>query len=131
MLEKADLVARADQLPHMLSGGLQRRLSICCSLVGSPSIVVLDEPTTGTGAFVCACVRACVYECVRMCMRMCVFVCVPTHTWYDKPTMCTSLGGDDSQYTDSNTNEFVFTLPKHKHDRHTKNVLALVASLLL
>ena len=64
MLKSAGLAERAGQLPHMLSGGLQRRLAICCSLVGSPSIVVLDEPTTGSCASaslslsVCVCPRA-------------------------------------------------------------------------
>jgi ABC-type multidrug transport system ATPase subunit len=36
-----------NRLASQLSGGMQRRLSVAISLCGDPSIVILDEPTTG------------------------------------------------------------------------------------
>lgn len=47
LLKKFDLVDAADRLVVTFSGGMRRRLDIAMSLIGNPSIVFLDEPTTG------------------------------------------------------------------------------------
>ena len=45
LLQATDLAAHQNKLAEHLSGGMQKRLDIACSLVHKPRILVLDEPT--------------------------------------------------------------------------------------
>jgi ABC-2 type transport system ATP-binding protein len=47
LLDKFDLMESADRRLLTFSGGMRRRLDIAMSLVGNPSIIFFDEPTTG------------------------------------------------------------------------------------
>ncbi|SEN97914.1 ATP-binding cassette domain-containing protein [Actinacidiphila rubida] len=47
LLERFDLVEAANRPASTYSGGMKRRLDIAMTLVGSPRVIFLDEPTTG------------------------------------------------------------------------------------
>ena len=47
LLELFDLVEASDRTVKTYSGGMSRRLDLAVSLIASPPIIFLDEPTTG------------------------------------------------------------------------------------
>ena len=47
LLEEFDLVKAADRPAKTYSGGMRRRLDLAVSLIASPPVIFLDEPTTG------------------------------------------------------------------------------------
>jgi ABC-2 type transport system ATP-binding protein len=47
LLKQFDLEEAADRRTSTYSGGMRRRLDIAMSLIGNPSVIFFDEPTTG------------------------------------------------------------------------------------
>lgn len=47
MLRKVGLYEVRDRWANKLSGGMKRRLGIAQAIIGSPKVIIVDEPTTG------------------------------------------------------------------------------------
>ncbi|AOI68508.1 multidrug ABC transporter ATP-binding protein [Burkholderia ubonensis] len=47
LLQSTGLGPFADRPAGKLSGGMKQKLSLCCSLIHDPDLLILDEPTTG------------------------------------------------------------------------------------
>src|SRR3990172_2557193 len=47
LLEFARLVPHRGRAARHLSGGMQKKLALCCALIHQPELLILDEPTTG------------------------------------------------------------------------------------
>ena len=47
LLERFELTEAADRIAMTYSGGMRRRLDLAMTLIGSPEVIFLDEPSTG------------------------------------------------------------------------------------
>ena len=74
-LEFVDLEDRSHDRVHTLSGGMQQRLSLACTLVHRPEVLFLDEPTSGVDPEL----RAAFWEGFRRLAGSGVTILVSTH----------------------------------------------------
>jgi lipooligosaccharide transport system ATP-binding protein len=87
LLEFAQLSDRANDKVTVLSGGMKRRLVIARALINSPSMVLLDEPTTGLDPQA----RHLVWERLRSLTDQGVTLLLTTHYMDEAEQLCDRL----------------------------------------
>jgi lipooligosaccharide transport system ATP-binding protein len=87
LLAFAELADRADDRIPTLSGGMKRRLILARALVNRPSLLVLDEPTTGLDPQA----RHLVWERLRELKRNGVAMLLTTHYMEEAAQLCDRL----------------------------------------
>ncbi len=87
-LELVGLSDRAKSIADVLSGGMQRRLSMAIALVHQPQLVVLDEPTTGLDIEA----RYEVWELIRKLRSQDTAILLTTHMLEEAERLCQRIG---------------------------------------
>ena len=80
----ANLSERASALVKTLSGGMQRRLNIACSVLHHPQILLLDEPTVGVDPQS----RERIYEMLDRLLEQGTAILLTTHHLEEAQTRC-------------------------------------------
>nr|XP_040569768.1 phospholipid-transporting ATPase ABCA1-like [Lepeophtheirus salmonis] len=87
-LKELGLISYCDQLTHTYSGGNKRKLCTAISLIGKPSTVFLDEPTSGMDPGS----RRFLWNCVLDVIRGGQSVVLTSHSMEECEVLCSRLG---------------------------------------
>ncbi|MGB9960552.1 MAG: ABC transporter ATP-binding protein [Candidatus Bathyarchaeales archaeon] len=88
LLEYVGLTEHADRTIDELSGGLQRRAMIACSLIHKPKLLFLDEPTVGLDAHT----RRRMWDLIRRLNADGVTIFLTTHYIEEAEALCHRVG---------------------------------------
>ena len=91
-MQWAALESKANALAQTLSGGMQRRLNIACSVLHKPSVLLLDEPTVGVDPQS----RERIYDMVEELLALHTAVLLTTHQLSEAETRCDRIAIMDS-----------------------------------
>jgi lipooligosaccharide transport system ATP-binding protein len=87
LLEFASLTSKAKAKPGELSGGMKRRLSLARALVNDPTLLLLDEPTTGLDPQA----RHLMWERLQLLLQQGKSILLTTHFMDEAERLCSRL----------------------------------------
>ena len=87
LLEQVDLADQAKMRLNQLSGGQKQRFTIAASLVNSPELVILDEPTAGLDPLA----RRNIWGLIRQIHQQGVTIVLTTHYMEEAQNLCERL----------------------------------------
>ena len=88
LLELVDLSHASKILAKNLSGGMQRRLDIACSLIHNPDILILDEPTSDLDLVL----SKQIWDLIRKINKKGTTIIVASHDLSEVETVCSRIG---------------------------------------
>jgi len=87
ILENLKLIDQRNAYARTLSGGMRRRLLIAKSLVHSPEMLILDEPTAGVDIDI----RSSVWNYIRKINSLGTTICLTTHYLEEAENLCDTI----------------------------------------
>jgi len=100
LLEKFDLAGQSGDLVETLSGGMRRKLQVARALMSNPSLLILDEPTTGLDPEA----RRTLWDVLLDCRKRGLAVLLCTHYMDEAERLCDRIAiMDHGKFLDVNT----------------------------
>ena len=88
LLKMTGLASEKDQLAQTLSGGMEKRLVIACSLIHNPDILILDEPTANLDPVL----REETWDLIKNIHKLGTTVIVASHLLEELEPVCQRIG---------------------------------------
>jgi len=88
LLKMIGLESEKDQLAQTLSGGMEKRLGIACSLVHNPEVLILDEPTANLDPVL----RDGTWDLIKSINKIGATVIVASHLLEELEPVCDRIG---------------------------------------
>ena len=122
LLNLMELKSSRYLLAKNLSGGMQRRLDIACSLVHDPKVLILDEPTSDLDPIL----RNHIWELIKVVKSKGTTIIMASHHLTEIEHLCDRIAIlKDGSFVELNTFEYI----KKKYIKHKKVAIKLKSKL--